>query len=402
MKKSKHPGSDPGQTPFLDFSLLFMPQKKFSLSYGRQWIGNDDIKAVLQVLKSDWLTQGPKVAEFEKALADYCGAKYAVVFSSGTAALHGAYFVLGAQKGDEIITTPLTFAATANAVVYCNATPVFADVLAHTLNIDPQQIEKKITPKTKAIAIVDFAGQPCDFDAIKRIAKNHNLIIVEDASHALGSEYKKKKVGCLADLTVFSFHPVKNITTGEGGAVLTNKKEWYEKLKTFRHHGIVKKPLAGSWYYEIETLGYNYRLTDIQCALGLSQLKKIKKFIARRREIVKKYQEGFGDIPAITLIKEEHFAQSAWHIYPLQFDLAKLKISRKEIFEKLAEQGIKCQVHYLPVHLHPFYQKNFGYKKGDFPIAERYYQQAITLPLFPKMTNQEVEYVIKAVKKIIS
>ena len=259
----------------------------------------------------------------------------------------------------------------------------------------------KITKKTKAISIVDFAGQPCDFDAIKKIAKKHKLFIIEDASHALGSEYKNKKVGSLADLTIFSFHPVKTITSGEGGMVLTNNQEFYEKLKTFRHHGIVKKPEKGPWYYEIEQLGYNYRLTDIHCALGLSQLKKLNKFVARRREIVKKYQAAFSKIPEIILIKEEKFAKTAWHIYPVQFDLAKLKITRREIFEKLAQKGIKCQVHYMPLHLHPFYKKTFGYKKGDFPAAEKYYERAVTLPLYPKLTDKEVDYVIKTVKEIV-
>ncbi|MCL5011097.1 MAG: UDP-4-amino-4,6-dideoxy-N-acetyl-beta-L-altrosamine transaminase [Patescibacteria group bacterium] len=372
------------------------------IPYGKQWISDDDIAAVVEVLKSDWLTCGPKVDEFERSIADYCNAKYAVAFSSGTSALHGAYFVLGIKKGDEVVTTPMTFSATANGAVYCGGIPVFCDIKSDTLNIDPAKIEGKINFKTKAIAITDFAGQPCDFDAIKEIAEKHNLLVVEDGAHALGSEYKGKKVGSLADLTILSFHPVKTITSGEGGMVLTDNEQFARKLKTFRHHGIVKKPEIGPWYYEIEELGYNYRLTDIHCALGISQLKKLDKFVARRREIVKKYQEAFKDIPEIILIKEESFAKTAWHIYPVQFDLAKLKISRKEIFEKLAEKGIKCQVHYVPVHYMPFYQKTFGYKKGDFPIAEKYYDQAITLPLFPKLTDEEVEYVIETVKEIIN
>lgn len=376
--------------------------KQKTIPYGRQWIDQKDIQEVARVLRSDWLTQGPKVAEFERAIADYCKVKYAVAFSSGTAALHAAYFVLGIKKGDEVITAPLTFVATANAVVYCGAMPVFADVLPDTLNIDPKEIAKKITPRTKAIAIVDFAGQPCDFSVIEKIAKKHNLFLVEDASHALGSQYKGRKVGSLADLTVLSFHPVKTITAGEGGAVLCNKKEFYEKLKTFRHHGIVKKPEKGAWYYEIEELGYNYRLTDIHCALGLSQMKKLPIFVKRRREIVEKYRKGFAATEEIILISEKEFSKAAWHIYPIQLDLKCLKIGRKEFFEKLLEKGIKCQVHYMPVHLHPFYKKDFGYKKGDFPIAEKYYQRAITLPLFPKMTDGDVNYVIKAVKEIIN
>lgn len=377
-------------------------KKQKVIPYGKQWLSEKDIQEVVKVLRGDWLTQGPKVEEFEKAVAKYCNAKFGVAFSSGTAALHAAYFVLGIKKGDEVITAPLTFAATANAVVYCSGKPVFCDILPNTLNINPKEIEKKITSKTKAIAIVDFAGQPADFDAIKKIADRFKLPIVEDAAHALGSEYKGKKVGSLADLTVLSFHPVKTITSGEGGMVLTNNEQWAVKLKKFRHHGIVKKSEVGPWYYEIEELGYNYRLTDIHCALGLSQLKKLDKFAARRREIAKKYQSGFSGIKEIILIKEENFAKSVWHIYPIQFDLTKLKIDRKEIFEQLGEKGIKCQVHYMPVHLHPFYKKNFGYKKGDFPVAEKYYERAITLPLFPKMTDSEVNFVIKTVKEIIN
>jgi len=374
---------------------------KIPIPYGKQWLDDDDIEAVVEVLKSDWLTCGPKVDEFELAVADYCCAKYAVAFSSGTSALHGAYNALGIRQGDEVITTPLTFSATSNGVVYCGGTPVFVDIKADTLNIDPEKIEEKISQKTKAIAIVDFAGQPCDFDAIKAIAQKHNLAIVEDAAHSLGSEYNGKKVGSMADLTILSFHPVKTITSGEGGMVLTNNEALAIKLKNFRHHGIVKKPEVGHWYYEIETLGYNYRLTDIHCALGISQLKKLDKFIEKRREIVAKYREAFSDMPEIILIKEENFAKSAWHIYPVQFDLEKLKISRKEIFEQLGEKGIKCQVHYVPVHYMPFYQKTFGYKKGDFPIAEQYYERAITLPLFPKLTNEEIDYVIESVKEIV-
>ncbi len=377
-------------------------KKQKIIPYGKQWIDASDIKAVVEVLKSGWLTQGPKVEEFEKAVAKYCNAKFGVAFSSGTAALHAAYFVLGIKKGDEVITTPLTFAATANAVVYCGGKPVFADIKPDTLNIDPAKIEEKINPKTKAIAIVDFAGQPADFDAIKKIADKHSLPLVEDAAHALGSEYKGKKVGSLADLTVLSFHPVKTITTGEGGMVLTNNEDLYLKMKIFRHHGIVKKPENGPWYYEIEELGYNYRLSDIHCALGLSQFKKINKFIAKRREIVKKYNTAFKNTNEIITPFEEKFAKTAWHIYVIQLDLNKLKKTRKEIFEMLAQKGIKCQVHYMPVHLHPFYKKNFEYKKGDFPVAENYYNRAITLPLFPKMTNQEVDYVIKTVKEIIN
>jgi len=376
--------------------------KNKNLPYGHQWIDESDIKAMLVALRSDWITQGPRVEKFEKAIAEYCNAKYVVVVSSGTAALHLAYLVADVNPEDEVITSPLTFAATATAVVYCKAKPVFVDIQEDTLNIDPREIEKKVTKKTKVIAPVDFAGQPCDYDEISKIAKKHKLLIIEDASHSLGSLYKNKKVGSLADMTILSFHPVKTITTGEGGAILTNNKDFYEKLKTLRHHGIVKNPKKGKWYYEIEKLGYNYRLTDFQCALGINQLKKLDKFIKRRREIVEIYNKAFKDIKEIKLLVEKKYVKSAWHIYPIQLNLKKLKSDRKRIFEELQKQGIGVQVHYLPLNLHSFYKKEFGYKKGDFPKAENYYKRAITLPLFPKMTNKDVERVIKIIKEVIN
>jgi len=375
---------------------------KKQIPYGHQWIDEKDIKEVVKVLKSDWITQGPKVEEFEKKIAEYCGSKYGVAVSSGTAALLAAYAVAGIKPGDEIITTPLTFAATANTIIFCGGKPVFADIKEDTLNIDPKEIEKKITKKTKAIVPVDFAGHPCDYDEILKIAKKYKLLIIEDAAHALGSEYKEKKIGNFADLTILSFHPVKTITTGEGGMILTSNKNFYERLKILRHHGIVKKPEKGGWYYEIKNLGYNFRLTDFQCALGISQLKKINKFIERRREIVTQYNQAFKNIREIITPTERSYVKSAWHIYLIQLRLDKLKASRKKIFEALQKERIGVQVHYLPLHLQPFYMKKFGYKIGDFPIAERYYQRAITLPLFPKMTNKDVNDVIRSVKKIIN
>ncbi len=378
-----------------------MLNKKNTIPYGRQWIDEKDIGEVVKVLKTDWITRGPRVEEFEKAVAKYCGVKYAVAVSSGTAALHAAYAVAGMGPGDEVITTPLTFAATANGIVYCGGKPVFADIQEDTLNIDPEEIRKKITKKTKAIAPVDFAGQPCDYEEILKIAKRHKLLIIEDAAHALGSEYKGKRIGNFADLTILSFHPVKAITTGEGGMTLTNRKDFYEKLKIFRHHGIIKKPERGGWYYEIERPGYNYRLTDFQCALGLSQLKKIDKFIKRRREIVAKYNKAFKDIQGVIIPTERDYVKSAWHIYSIQLCLEKLKVGRKKIFEELQKEGIGVQIHYIPLHLQPFYRKKYSYKVGDFPVAERYYQRAITIPLFPKMIDEEVNKVIKTVKKAI-
>ena len=375
--------------------------RKF-IPYGHQWIDNKDIQEVVKVLESDWITQGPKTEEFERALAKYCKVKYAVVVSSGTTALHSAYTIARIKSGDEVITTSLTFAATANVIFHCGGKPVFVDIEEDTLNIDPKKIERKITKNTKAIVPVDFAGHPCDYDEIRRIAIKHKLLIIEDAAHALGSEYKGRKIGSFADLTILSFHPVKAISTGEGGAILTNNKNFYEKLKLFRHHGIVKKPEKGGWYYEIESPGYNFRITDFQCALGISQLKKINKFIKKRREIVKKYNEAFRDIKEIIIPTERDYVKSAWHIYPIQLRLEKLKVDRKKIFEELRKKGLGVQVHYLPIHLQPFYRKKFGYKKGDFPIAESYYERAITLPLFPRMTSKEVNRAIKTIKKTIN
>ncbi len=367
------------------------------IPYGHQSIDKDDIKAMVEVLKGDWLTCGPKVLEFEGKLARYSGAKYAVAVSSGSTALSLAYLAAGIGNGDEVITTPLTFAATSNCLVHLGAKPVFVDIEADIFNIDPELVERAITKKTKAIAIVDFGGHPCDFDKIKAIARKYRLLIIEDAAHAVGSKYKGKKVGSLAGLTIFSFHPVKTMTTAEGGAVLTNSKEFYDKMKMLRHHGVEKKPEKGGWYYEINQPGYNYRITDIQCALGISQLKKLDKFIKRRREIVEKYNFAFADLKNIILPVEKSYAQSSWHIYPIQIKTG----DRQEIFDKFKEEGIGVQVHYIPLHLQPFYQTKFGYKQGDFPVAEKYYNRAITLPLYPAMTEEQIAKVIKVVKEII-
>jgi len=368
------------------------------IPYSRQTIGPDDIKAVADVLKSDWLTQGPKIEEFEQALAKYCSAKYAVACSSGTAGLHLAYLALGLKQGDEVITTPLTFSATSASFCYLGALPVFCDIDLASLNIDPKEIEKKITKRTKAIAITDFAGNPCCLDGIKKIAKQYKLPIVEDACHALGASYKGKKVGGLVDLTVFSFHPVKSITTGEGGAILTNSKKLAYRMRLFRSHGAVKKPAKGGWYYEIKELGFNYRLTDLQAALGLSQLKKIDGFVKRRREIAKRYKVAFKGMPEIILQEEPQGNKSACHLFVVQL---KTK-NRRAVYERLKAKGILTQVHYIPLHLQPYYQRTFGYKKGDFPKAEKYYSRCLSLPVFPKLTDKEQQKVIKTLKEILS
>jgi UDP-4-amino-4,6-dideoxy-N-acetyl-beta-L-altrosamine transaminase len=359
-------------------------------------------------LHSDWITQGSKVEKFEKKFASYVDARYAVAVSSGTAALHTACLAANIEKGDEAITTPITFAASANCVLYQGGTPVFADIDENTLNIDPVEIKKKITKKTKALIPVDFTGLPVDLENILQIAKDNKLIIIEDASHALGATYQGSKIGSISDMTIFSFHPVKHITTGEGGMITTNNGEYYEKLNLFRTHGITKDKdkllnYDGPWYYEMQELGYNYRLTDFQCALGLSQLKKIDRIIQRRREIVKKYNCEFKDMVEIKIpqINPVDFTP-AWHIYMIQLNLERLKMGRKEIFEALRAENIGVNVHYIPIHLQPYYQKRFGYHLGDFPKAENYYSRAITLPIFPKMTDKDIYDVIMAVKKIIN
>lgn len=382
------------------------PVRDTYLPYGQQWIEDDDIEEVVKVLKSDYLTTGPKIEEFEEKFGKYVGVKYAVAISNGTAALHGASFAAGIKEGDEVITTPITFAASANCILYQGGKPIFADIDSSTYNIDPKDIEKKISSKTKAIVPVDFTGQPVNIDEINAIAKKYNLIVIEDGAHSLGAEYKGKKTGSLVDMTTFSFHPVKHITTGEGGVITTNNKELYEKLKLFRTHGITrdKKILynknEGSWYYEQLELGYNYRITDIQCALGISQLNKIDKFLRRRREIAEKYNEYLKDIDGIVLPYQEEYIKSSWHLYVIQLELEKFKVGRREIFEALQAENIGVNVHYIPVYYHPYYQK-LGYKKGLCPNAEKLYERIITIPLYPKMIDKDVKDVVEALDRVL-
>ena len=378
------------------------PVRSNTLPYGHQWVDDDDIASVVEVLKSDWITQGPKVDEFERKVAEYCSAKYAVAVSSGTAALHAACSVAGISKGDEAITSSITFAATANAVAYCGGKPVFTDIREDTLNIDAKEIKRRLSPKTKVILPVDLAGHPADLDEIKAIAEERKLIIIEDACHALGAEYKGRRIGNLSDMTILSFHPVKHITTGEGGMVLTNNAEFYERLRIFRHHGIIKGNSGkGSWYYEILEPWHNFRITDFQCALGVSQLKKLDRFVQRRREIASRYNKAFAGMEEIITPVESRDVKAVYHIYFIQLRTELLKVGRKEIFEALRAEKIGVNVHYMPLHLHPFYQREFGYKKGDYPKAERYYERAITLPVFPKMSDEDVVDVIEAVSKVI-
>lgn len=382
------------------------PVRKEYLSYGKQSIDEKDIEFVEKVLKGKYLTTGPYVEEFEKKIANYVGAKYAVAVCNGTAALHMACFAAGIKEGDEVIVSSITFVASANAVLYCKGTPIFVDIDPETYNINPDEIEKKITNKTKAIIAVDFAGQAVDIDRIRNIAEKNKLILIEDAAHGLGSEYKGEKIGTKADMTEFSFHPVKPITTGEGGIITTNNRELYEKMILFRSHGITRDSNKmienhGGWYYEQQSLGYNYRITDIQAALGISQMDKIDKFIKRRREIVNIYNNAFKSLNEIKTPIEADFSNSGWHIYVIKIKTEMLKVGRKEIFDALQAEGIGVNVHYLPVYLHPYY-KNIGYSKGICPNSEEFYYNMITLPLFPEMKDNDVNDVIEAVNKVIN
>lgn len=382
------------------------PVRDTYLSYGKQCIDEKDIEMVVNILKGDYLTTGPTVLEFEKKVAGYVGAKYGVAVANGTAALHMACFAAGIGEGDEVLVPAITFAASSNCVLYCGGTPVFVDIDPETYNIDISKIEEKITSKTKAIIPVDFTGQAVDMDKILEIAKKHNLIVIEDGAHSLGSEYKGSKVGVKADMTMFSFHPVKPITTAEGGIIVTNDENLYNKMLLFRSHGITRDSKSmnenhGPWYYEQVDLGYNYRITDMQCALGISQMDKIDNFVNRRREIVDNYNEAFKDMEEIVTPFEAEFSNSGWHIYVIALNLDKLTVGRKEVFEALVKENIGVNVHYLPVYLHPYY-KELGYEKGLCPVAEDLYNRMITIPLFPGMKEKDIKDVITAVKKVIT
>ena len=359
--------------------------------YGHQHIDEEDIAAVVEVLRSDYLTTGPKVAEFEKAICDYTGAKYCVTVSSATAGLHIAALAAGFTAGNEVITSPMTFVSSANCARFAGADVVFADIDPETACIDPQEIEKRITGKTKGIVAVHYAGQSCDMEKIAAIAKQHNLKVIEDAAHAIGSDYKDTKVGCCkySDMTVFSFHPVKTITTGEGGAVTTNSKELYEKLLAYRSHGIHREKDYPAHFYEMRELGFNYRMTDIQAALGVSQIRKLDKFKARRREIVDFYNKNLG-LPHVI---ERGYSNACFHIYPVLVE------NRDEFFAKAHENGLGLQVHYIPVHTQPYYRQ-FGYNWGDYPRAEEYYKHTVSLPLYPALSDDDVVDVILRLKSL--
>lgn len=371
------------------------------IPYGRQSVDEEDIQAVVDVLRSDYLTTGPKVTEFERIVADYVGAKYAVAVSNGTAALHIACLAAGIGQGDEVITSPITFAASANCVLYCGGTPVFADIKEDTYNIDPEDIERKITPKTKAIIPVHYTGQPCEMDAITEIAKKHNLIVIEDGAQVISGEYKGRKVGAISDMTTFSFHPVKPVTTGEGGIVTTDDKDLYEKLKLYHTHGITReedllKKNDGPWYYEQLELGYNYRITDIQCALGISQMKKLDAFAEWRRKLAARYDKGFMGNPHIVTPYQHPDCLSSYHLYMIQVP-ARI---RRKVFEELRKADIGVNVHYIPVYKLPYYQAH-GYQNIHCLNAEEFYSRAITLPLFADMTEEQVDYVVMKTTEIV-
>lgn len=377
---------------------------KERIPYGHQTIDEADIQAVISVLQSDYLTTGPSVDTFEQKIAAYTGARYATAVSNGTAALHTACLAAGIGQGDEVITSPMTFAASANCILYCGARPVFADIDPNTYNLSPEQIEKKITPRTKAVIPVHFTGQPCDMDAIGRIAEKYHLTVIEDGAHALGASWHGKKIGSFSAMTTFSFHPVKPITTGEGGMVVTDDAQLYERLRLYRSHGITRdeakmqeteggcKDRGEAWYYEQVALGFNYRMTDIQAALGISQMDKLDIFLERRRIIAKRYNEAFKDHPHIRIPYIPQGVQSGWHLYVIRIRDGR----RREVFRSLQEAGIGVNVHYIPIYRHPYYQKN-GYYGTICPQAEKLYEEMISLPIYPGLGREQQEYVVEKV-----
>lgn len=378
------------------------------IPYGRQSIDESDIGAVIDVLRSPSLTQGPKILEFEQAIADYVGAKYCVAVTSATAGLHVACLATDINSSEEIITSPNTFLSSVNCGVFSGARPCFVDIDSRTYNMDETKLTKALTFKTRVLVPVHFAGQPCNMKAIHQTVDEFQnkigkkVYIIEDAAHALGSLYDGKKVGdCRhSDMCVFSFHPVKHITTAEGGAITTNDHDLYERLLLFRNHGMTRDPglirsqTSDPWYYEQHVLGYNYRITDVQCALGLSQLKRIDEFKSRRREIINRYNDAFRDTPALTVPFEADYADSNFHLYVLLVDFESIGVSRAVFMQTLKRHGISTQVHYIPVHTQPYYRKKFDFSWGDFPISEEYYNKTITLPLHPNLSDDDVQTII--------
>lgn len=389
------------------------------LPYGHQSIDDDDVAAVTEALTSDWLTTGPRVEAFEEAVAQSAGVSHGVAVNSGTAALHCACSAAGLSEGDEAVVPALTFAATANAVRLCGAEVRFADIDPETLGLSVEALEPKLTDQTRAVLPVDFAGHPCDWDGISALLQNREIVTIDDAAHALGATYKSRAVGSLADMTCFSFHPVKAITSAEGGMVVTNSADYASALKRLRNHGMVRSAAdfkdqteaygggesadgPAPWYYEVHEPGVNYRISDVQCALGLSQLKKLTGFIARRRELVQLYEAGFSGADLLHTPAEPKEGLSAWHLYVIRLNLDALLVSRRKIFDELRRHGLGVQVHYMPLHLHPYYRQRYGHQRGDFPHAEAYYDEAITLPLYPAMTNDDAERVVETVLDVLT
>ena len=381
------------------------PVRQTLLPYGHQTIDNDDIAAVVETLRSDWLTTGPKVAEFERAFAEFTGAREAVAVSNGTAALHAAAAALQISPGDEVIVSPLTFAASANCIVYQGGTPVFVDIEPDTLLLDPSLIQEAVTNRTKAIVAIDYGGQPADYDAINDIAARHGLSVIADAAHSLGAEYRGRKVGTLATLTTFSLHPVKIMTTGEGGMITTDDPALAQRMRAFRSHGITtdhrQREAQGSWFYEMVDLGYNYRITDFQCALGLTQIRKVSRWLERRREIAAAYDRAFESFEGIKPLRLRANLKHGYHLYVVRVHLESFSVGRQEIFAALRAENIGVNVHYVPVHLHPYYQRTFGTKPGLCPRAEAAYEELVTLPIFPAMSDQDVADVVSAIRKVV-
>ena len=382
------------------------PIRPTKLGYGHQYIDEADIQAVVDVLKSDFLTCGPKVEELERRLCGLTGAPYCTAVSNGTAALHTACLAAGIGPGDEVIVPPITFAASANAILYCGAVPVFADIDPETYEIDPQSVAARITEKTKAVIAVDFTGAPCDYETLRAICQKHRLLLIEDAAHSIGTKYRGVPVGSIADLTTFSFHPVKTVTAGEGGAVLSKVPELARRVQMFARHGITRDAALlreqgnSNWYYEQQMLGYNFRMTDIQCALALSQLDKLDRFAGRRGELVRRYDEELGKIPEVWIQEECAGADTVRHLYILRLDFTRLSCGRREFYDAMQAENIGVNVHYIPVYWFPYYQ-SLGYRRGLCPNAEAYYESSLTLPLFYSMTDQDQTDVIQAVKKLV-
>jgi len=380
------------------------PVRSAMLPYGCPAVDDDDVAAVVAVLRSDWLTTGPKVGEFERAFAEAVGAQHAVAVSSGTAALHAAVHASDIAAGDEVVVPAMTFAASANVVAMQGATPVFADVEADTLLIDPLDVERKLTPRTKAVVAVDYAGQPCDYDALRDLCARRGLRLIADACHSLGAAHRQSRAGTLADLTAFSFHPVKHIATGEGGMVTTASADAAERMRRFRNHGIAtdhrQRAEAGTWHYEMVELGYNYRLSDIHCALGLMQLRKLPVWLARRRAIARRYDEAIAPLGIVAPLAVRNGVEHAYHLYVVQVDRQRCTADRQTLYAALRAEGIGVNVHYMPVHLHPFYREHFGTQPGDCPVAEAAYERILSLPMFPRMTDADVDAVVAALRKV--